>query len=94
MQRRIVVVGAGLFIAVAVLYALVQMTEATPAVVDVVEAVEAPSSAISMKTVSSAVVFPSRDVEWFDPSIRESAILFATGATLIGIAAGVRRRMN
>jgi hypothetical protein len=91
MQKRYVVVGAVMLVASAVSYGLVQMTEASPATVEMVATA---GSSIGIAAAAAPLVLPVTPAVEFateSHSATDAAMLLATGATLIGIAAGVRR---
>ena len=90
MRKRHLVVGAFLVVASVVLYELIQPTEASPAAVELVEVT--PGVAFKTAVVPLVMTAERSDVVSVVDSISDAAVLGATGATLLIIAAGVRRR--
>jgi len=90
MRKRHLVVGVFLVMAGVVVYQLRQPTEASPAAVELVEVT--PVIAFKAAVVPLVMTSESSDVVSVCDSISDAAVLGATGATLLVIAAGVRRR--
>jgi len=90
MRKRHLVVGVFLVMAGVVVYQLRQPTEASPAAVELVEVT--PGIAFKAAVVPLVMTSESSDVVSVFDSISDAAVLGATGATLLVIAAGVRRR--
>jgi hypothetical protein len=90
MRKRHLVVGVFLVMAGFVVYQLRQPTEASPAAVELVEVT--PGIAFKAAVVPLVMTSESSDVVSVFDSISDAAVLGATGATLLVIAAGVRRR--
>ena len=90
MRKRHLVVGVFLLMAGVVVYQLRQPTEASPAAVELVEVT--PGIAFKAAVVPLVMTSESSDVVSVFDSISDAAVLGATGATLLVIAAGVRRR--
>ena len=90
MQKRHLLVAVVMLVASAVSYSLVQMTEASQSIDTAAPArhgmgVTAAASplVLAVDTVSLASMIDA---------VPDAAMLFATGATLLAVAAGVRRR--
>ena len=89
MRKRHVVVGVVMLLASAVSYGLVQMTEASAAF----EVVASATPMMNLASAPAPLVTPSPAAGFGGVlgSISDTTMMFAIGAALIGIAAGVRR---
>lgn len=90
MRKRHLIVGVFVVMASVVLYELIRPTEASPAAVELVEVT--PGIAFKAAVVPPVMASEPSDVVSVFDSISDAAVLGATGATLLIIAAGVRRR--
>jgi hypothetical protein len=90
MQKRNVVVGRALFLAFVASFPLVVFTESRPTTVESVETVT-PTVGITAAVVPIAVSDDSAITSIFE-SVSDAAVLGVTGAALLALAAGVRRR--
>jgi hypothetical protein len=88
MQKRHLVVGAVMVLASVVSFHVVQTTQA-PAAIEVVEAGR-PASVMSA-TAPLPVTSASDDLGDVVTSVSDITTMFAIGAALLGLAAGVRR---
>ena len=84
------VVGAAMLLAGVVSYGLVRTRAASPAL-EVVESSSGPSAGVS--AVASPLVLPLSTFEFAETlaSLSDTAMMFAAGVALLGLAAGVRR---
>ncbi len=95
MRKRHLVVFVFLVVASVVSYELVLPTEANPAAVELVE-VATPGVAFKAAVVPLVMTSDSAERAVFDSisdSISDAVVLGATGAVLLVVAAGVRRRV-
>lgn len=91
MRKRHLIVGVFMVVASAVSYELVHPTEASPASVELIEAATA-GVAFKTAVVPLVMTSDSSDLVSVFESVSDAAVLGATGAVLLVIAAGVRRR--
>ncbi len=91
MRKRHLVVFVFLVVVSVVSYELVLPTEANPAAVELVE-VAPPGVAFKAAVIPLVVTSDSSERAVFD-SISDAVVLGATGAVLLVVAAGVRRRV-
>ena len=92
MQKRHLLVGLVMLVASAVSYGLVQLTEASGAPTEIAE--PAAQGGMGVTAAASPIVLPPDTVSIVSliDSVPDAAMLFATGATLLALAAGMRRR--
>ena len=88
MEKRHLVVGVVMFLASAASYGLVQMTEASPTV-DVIAVASPVMSVTSVAPLITAA--PALEFSETFGSLSDTTMMFAAGAVLLGLAAGVRR---
>jgi hypothetical protein len=91
MQKRNVVVGRALFLAFVASFQLVVFTESRPTTVESVETVT-PTVGITAAVVPIASVSDDSAITSIFESVSDAAVLGVTGAALLALAAGVRRR--